>query len=237
LQSTFPGWARVAQRRRDAPGILRGIFVGARRDPGGDPDRLVPISGSPQPLAALAVAHTLLTVNRGPQAKTRQRLMAPTHILAAVDFGEMSGPAIASARELASAFGARLHVLHVAPNIVAAAIGVEGFTADFATVQGAIEHAARKQLDALVTDSDRRTLHAEAVLRSSNAPAEAIVDYARHAGIDLIVVGAHGSAITPHMLMGSIAERVVHTAPCPVLTVRPVAAAASTPERSVAITA
>jgi nucleotide-binding universal stress UspA family protein len=163
--------------------------------------------------------------------------MAPKQILVAVDFGEMSGPALTSARELAGAFGARLHVLHVAPNVIAAAIGVEGFTADFASVQSGIEHAARKRLDELVTPDDRRTLHAEVIVRSSNAPAESIVDYARHAAIDLIVVGAHGSAITPHMLMGSIAERVVRTAGCPVLTVRPVAAAApSSAVRSVTIT-
>lgn len=164
--------------------------------------------------------------------------MALKQILVAVDFGDMSGPALTSARELAGAFGARLHVLHVAPNMIAAAIGVEGFTADFANVQSAIERAARKQLDELVTPDDRRKLHAEVVVRSSNAPAESIVDYARHAAIDLIVVGAHGSAITPHMLMGSIAERVVRTAGCPVLTVRPVAATApSSTARSVPITA
>ena len=163
--------------------------------------------------------------------------MNPKRILVAVDFGEMSAPAMTSARGLARAFGSTLHVLHVAPNVVAAAVGVEGFSADFAAVQTAIERAARKQLDALMTDDDRRTLHAELVLRSSNTPAEAIVDYAADAHIDLIVVGAHSSAITPHAPMGSIAERVVRTAPCTVLTVRPVAtAAAPRPEHSIAVT-
>lgn len=164
--------------------------------------------------------------------------MNPKRILVAVDFGEMSAPAITSARELARAFGATLHIIHVAPNVVAAAVGVEGFSADFAAVQAAIERAARQQLDVLMTDDDRRTLHAEPVIRSSNAPAEAIVDYAANAHIDMIVVGAHGSAITPHAPMGSIAERIVRTAPCTVLTVRPVpTAAAPRAERSIAVTA
>jgi universal stress protein A len=185
----------------------------------------------------VAGTHPAAPARRGPFSN-EATFMAPKEILVAVDFGEMSGPAVTTAREFATAFGARLHVLHVAPNAIASAIGVEGFTADFAAAQAAIEQGARRQLDALVTDDDRQTLRAKAALRASNAPAESIVDYARHSAIDLIVVGAHGSAMTPHLPMGSIAERVVRTAPCPVLTVRPVAtAAASSAQKASAITA
>ena len=52
------------------------------------------------------------------------------------------------------------------------------------------------------------------------SPAAAIVDYARREQIDLIVMGTHGRGGVAHLLMGSVAERVVRTAPCPVLTVR-----------------
>ena len=55
---------------------------------------------------------------------------------------------------------------------------------------------------------------------TSGAPASAIVDYANEARIDLIIMGTHGRGTVAHMLMGSVAERVVRTAPCPVLTVR-----------------
>jgi nucleotide-binding universal stress UspA family protein len=55
---------------------------------------------------------------------------------------------------------------------------------------------------------------------TSAAPALAIVEYASANGIDLIVVGTHGRRAVAHLLMGSVAERVVRTAPCPVLTVR-----------------
>jgi nucleotide-binding universal stress UspA family protein len=58
------------------------------------------------------------------------------------------------------------------------------------------------------------------VVLVSNATAETIVDYARHHSIDLIVMGTHGRAAVAHLLMGSVAERVVRTASCPVLTVR-----------------
>jgi universal stress protein A len=57
------------------------------------------------------------------------------------------------------------------------------------------------------------------VVLSSNDPAQAIVDYAVECGADLIVLGTHGRSGVSRMLMGSVAERVVRTAPCPVLTV------------------
>ena len=57
------------------------------------------------------------------------------------------------------------------------------------------------------------------------SPAKAIVDYARDNGINLIVMGTHGRGGFAHLLLGSVAEQVVRTAECPVLTVRGTAAA------------
>ena len=59
-----------------------------------------------------------------------------------------------------------------------------------------------------------------AVLETSDHPADEIVQYAKAAGIDLIVMGTHGRGAMAHLLVGSVAETVVRTAPCPVLTVR-----------------
>jgi nucleotide-binding universal stress UspA family protein len=58
------------------------------------------------------------------------------------------------------------------------------------------------------------------VVRTSNATAAAIVDYAKTLNADLIVMGTHGRGPVSHLFIGSVAERVVRTAPCPVLTVR-----------------
>ena len=55
---------------------------------------------------------------------------------------------------------------------------------------------------------------------TSNAPALAIVEYAKGSDINLIVIGTHGRGGMAHLLLGSVAERVVRSAPCPVLTVR-----------------
>jgi nucleotide-binding universal stress UspA family protein len=157
-------------------------------------------------------------------------MMTLKNILVATDFCEESQAALVYARELAHAFGGTLHVLHVSWNVVATAIGVEGYTPDFTRLQREVEETARKQLDAIVTEEDRRTLAAKAIVLTSNEPAQAIVSYARDAHVDLVVVGTHGRGGMAHLLMGSVAERVVRTAPCPVLAVRGPAAAPSAGE-------
>jgi nucleotide-binding universal stress UspA family protein len=75
-------------------------------------------------------------------------------------------------------------------------------------------------LEAIVTDDDRTMLHARPVLLTAPGTAEAIVQYAKDHRIDLIVMGTHGRRALSHVLLGSVAERVVRTAPGPVLTVR-----------------
>ena len=141
-------------------------------------------------------------------------------ILVATDFGDAADAALAYGRELARNFGARLHVLHVAENVLTRAFGAEGYLHSYPELQGEIEDAARQQLDSMVSAEDRETLSARTVLLTSNMPAYTIVGYARDQNIDLIVMGTHGRKAFAHLLMGSVAERVVRTAPCPVLTVR-----------------
>jgi len=147
-------------------------------------------------------------------------MMTLKNILVATDFSETSEAALVYARELAQAFGGTLHVLHVAGIIAASAIGVEGYTTDFIALQREVEESARKQLDGLVSEADRRALSAKTIVLTSNSPAQSIVSYAKDAHIDLVVVGTHGRGGMAHVLMGSVAERVVRMAPCPVLTVR-----------------
>jgi len=75
-------------------------------------------------------------------------------------------------------------------------------------------------VDASLFDEDRQALGAVGLVITSNSPSAAIVTYARDASIDLIVMGTHGRGAIAQILMGSVAERVVRIAPCPVLTVR-----------------
>jgi nucleotide-binding universal stress UspA family protein len=141
-------------------------------------------------------------------------------ILVATDFSEPSEAALAYGRELARTFGAQLIVLHACENIAARAYGADGFVFAEPELQRDVEAAARKQIDALVTDEDREHLRAQTVILTANSTAAAIVGFARETSIDLIVMGTHGRGAVAHLLMGSVAERVVRTAPCPVLTVR-----------------
>jgi nucleotide-binding universal stress UspA family protein len=141
------------------------------------------------------------------------------NVLVATDFGPASDNALNYAREFARTFGARLHVLHVVENATMYA-GPEAVGVDFARVQADLEAGARNALNRLVTDEDRQDLNAVILIRSGSSPTFEIVDYAKHAGVDIIIVGTHGRGVMGHLLMGSVAEKVVRLAPCPVLTVR-----------------
>jgi nucleotide-binding universal stress UspA family protein len=141
-----------------------------------------------------------------------------TNVLVATDFSEPSHAALNYGRELARSFDATLHVLHVADSIYMQ-YGGEAYSAVVPDLQQEVEEAARQQLDALLDEEDRTALHAKPVIVTAIAKAAAIVEYAGHHAIDLIVMGTHGRGAISHLLMGSVAERVVRTAGCPVLTV------------------
>jgi len=140
-------------------------------------------------------------------------------ILVATDFGEASATALAYGRAIARRYGASLDVLHVTENV--ALMSWTGYpdTALPASLQFEVERDAQEQLERLLRDDDRRDLGATAVTVTDTMPAEAIVAYASEHGIDLIVMGTHGRTSLAHILLGSVAERVVRLAPCPVLTV------------------
>lgn len=149
-------------------------------------------------------------------------------ILVATDFSEASEAALRYGRELARRFGAKLHVLHVADDVMVR-YGQDGWVTFPAEIQADIENAAQTQLERLLNDEDRSKLNAVAITSTSTSPAETIADYAKAGDIDLIVMGTHGRRALAHVLLGSVAERVVRTSPCPVLTVRHSGAAATSP--------
>jgi nucleotide-binding universal stress UspA family protein len=142
------------------------------------------------------------------------------NILVATDFGEASMTAIVYGRELARRFHATLHVLHVTDDLAARVMTGSGLPYDVSRTQADIEAAGRRQLDAIVTGDDRPEPRTKTIQVTSTAPAHAIVSYARDTNVDLIILGTHGRGPVAHLFMGSVAERVVRMAPCPVLTVR-----------------
>jgi nucleotide-binding universal stress UspA family protein len=148
-------------------------------------------------------------------------MIAIKNVLVATDFSPSSHTALMYGRALARTFGGKLHVLHVTED-VAARWSYDASAAAFAPpdLQAELERAARKELDAFVTEDDRRELQAAPVLKRSNTTARAITDYAKEAGVDVIVIGATGRGMIDRMLMGSVADKVIRHAPCPVLAVR-----------------
>jgi nucleotide-binding universal stress UspA family protein len=148
-----------------------------------------------------------------------------SRILVPTDFSPPSDAALEYARILAAKFGSTLRILHVIddPSDSSAFVS-DGFAPSTEDIRAALLGLARKRLDHLMTlvDRSRYNAHSDAVF---GTPATAIIDYAMATGTSLIVMGTHGRTGLAHLLMGSVAEQVVRTAPCPVLTVRQVAVA------------
>lgn len=140
------------------------------------------------------------------------------NILVATDFSEPSSVALAYGRDLARSYGATLHVLHVVEDMSIRYSTEMGFA--LPDMQKNFEKASQRDLDNLITADDRQTLKVVPVVETHMNVASGITGYAREHAIDLIIVGTHGRGAVKQLLMGSAAERVVRTAPCPVLAVR-----------------
>jgi nucleotide-binding universal stress UspA family protein len=139
-----------------------------------------------------------------------QRILAPT------DRSAFSESAVAYARALAKHFGAELHVLRVLDDeekaineyAVTGVMDPDGPKDDYSRWMAELvgEHGDVKRI--------------ESVRVATDVP-ETIVRYAKQNDIDLVVMATHGRTGLTHLLMGSVTETVMRTAPCPVLTLRP----------------
>jgi nucleotide-binding universal stress UspA family protein len=138
-------------------------------------------------------------------------------ILVATDFSETSTCAVNYAILLAETFQADLHVLHVVDNDTS--LIVEGMVLLPTDFLDDLERAAEARLPQLIPEDKRA--HLKVTLATRRGPAYwEIVEYSRRQQIDLIVMGTHGRGAFSHFFLGSVAERVVRCATCPVLTVR-----------------
>lgn len=134
-------------------------------------------------------------------------------VLVPVDFSEPSIDALRFAAGFAETFGATLTVLHV----------VEPFHVDWKmdtlTLRRRARSEALRHLQKLVADEIHGARPGQAKLDEGH-PAQSIVDFARRSKTDLIVMGTHGRSGVTRALIGSVAERVVRHAHCPVMVVR-----------------
>ena len=139
-------------------------------------------------------------------------------ILVPIDFSSHSKAALEAGVELAKVFGARLHLLHSYPLNPLGNISPYGVAIP-AGFDQSVRQAAQEKLD----ESVEKVL-AEGIEVSNQvtpmSPGEAISGVAEDIGADLIVMGTRGLTGLKHVLLGSIAERTIRIAPCPVLTVK-----------------
>jgi nucleotide-binding universal stress UspA family protein len=153
------------------------------------------------------------------ETERREKAMNMFHrILFATDLTPDSTPAFREAVEMASQNGAELIIVHAyqppsLPQAEAAAPGIYDEWERDLRVQ------AESRMAPLVQEATRAGARARTLLLSG-APAEAIAEGARESGADLVVMGTHGRKGVSRLLVGSVASRVISTAPCPVMTVR-----------------
>lgn len=139
-------------------------------------------------------------------------------VLVPVDFSAASLEALAAARGLARTTGAELHLFHSVDDVAWRYLGYPLET--LGQVQTAVTDSANEQLRELAIQEQREGLTVDYTVVVSTRPASAIVTFAAEQGIDLIVMGTHGRGAMLRMMLGSVAEHVVRTAPCPVMVVR-----------------
>lgn len=141
-------------------------------------------------------------------------------ILVPVDFSPRSLQALDYAIDFAKPFAAELIVLFVVePVVYATPADLYGASADLGMVLKEQERGARDQLARLQARVQRRCSKLRTVMQTGT-PSQAISYTAKQQKADLIVMATHGRTGLSHLLLGSVAERVVRTSACPVLTVR-----------------
>lgn len=134
-------------------------------------------------------------------------------IVVALDGSENAGRASSLATELASESGAKLIVAHVAEHTIGKGGG------DLQVDQEELKAEIEKQADELKAGG----LEVEVAIRDEmvGGPAHAIAEIAANAGADLIVVGTRGHSPVAGLLLGSVTQRLLHIAACPVLSIPP----------------
>jgi universal stress protein A len=140
-------------------------------------------------------------------------------ILIPVDFSEHSREAVRQACDLARRFDAELHLLHALDTWPAPAEVASEFRPQLYDILTEQRAAAARSLE----DLPGAELGPKPVVRviRTGVAAHEVINYANENGIDLIVMGTHGRTGVSRWLMGSVAEKVVRGAHCPVLVVRP----------------
>jgi nucleotide-binding universal stress UspA family protein len=159
----------------------------------------------------LEISQKIFLRNEGGKMASVKTILVPT------DFSLYSDRAMQYAAMLARAFKARILMIHVIEPLTYSVTDTLTVTDHFV----ALKTIAKPLLENARKKYQKRGLSVETDVLSG-APYREILQRARRAGVDMIVMGTHGRTGVEHFLLGSVAEKVVRLAPCPVVTVRPV---------------
>ena len=146
-------------------------------------------------------------------------MLAIRSILAPTDFSRHTEGALRYACSLAEHLGATLHLLHVLPEVVPVGPDPTLVPAYPPEYYVEAEEQARVALAHALDGSFGRAPAVEVAVRWGDT-VNGVVGYARDQKVDLIVVATHGRTGLSHALLGSVAERIIREAPCPVLVLR-----------------
>ena len=140
-------------------------------------------------------------------------------ILVPTDFSEPAGAALTYARGLAEEFNGHLHIFHVVPEPYVYPWGTEISTLPLADLMAQSEELANTRLAELIP-KDQAPNGGLTTSTAIGTPVDRILNYINESHIDLVVMGTHGRGPVGHLLLGSVAERIVRRSPVPVLTVK-----------------
>jgi nucleotide-binding universal stress UspA family protein len=144
-------------------------------------------------------------------------VMATQHFLVPLDFSESANQALDYAITLAGKLGARLTILHAIQSLPLGGVDM-GVTLPLAYVQD-LEAEIRRSLASCLERVTAAGLEGDMVI-VHGVPFHEIIETAKTQQVNLIVMGTHGHTGLHHVLLGSVAEKVVRLAPCPVLVAR-----------------
>lgn len=141
-------------------------------------------------------------------------------ILVPVDFSEGSRAALEYAQGLAGKFGAHIDVLHVwfTPAYISPAVAVQVARGEVETLELVARREAEQQMTSFVESVPNPDQVAISTRIEYGYEPQTIVDIAKD--YDLVVMGTHGRSGLSHLIIGSVAEKVIRQAPCPVLCMR-----------------
>lgn len=149
-------------------------------------------------------------------------MMQPKVILAPIDFSDSSLEALDVARDLAGRYGSEIVLVHAVP-VIPEGADILSETAD---EEDLIEQA-QPRLTELADKLKQQGLQARAIIGEANDAGSEILRIAEAQKADLIVIATHGMTELRRLAFGSVTEKVVRTANCPVLVLRKHAAAES----------